>query len=86
MAVVLPVIPNVECCERHNAFNVTLHRLDEGLELAVCNRCGKGQVQDLSASTKLADSMKRMDKAVKSLSESVKKLNASIEKLAGFAK
>ncbi len=75
-------LPSEACCARYNAFDTTLHRLDAEFELCVCNRCGAGQIQDLSAWTKLTDSMGRMDKAMERLGESLKKLNESIAKFA----
>ena len=79
-------LPTEACCERYNAFDTTLHRLDPELELSVCNRCGAGQVQDLSPWTKLTDSMGRMDKSMERLGESLKKLNESISKFAEHCK
>lgn len=82
----LPPLPTANCCTRFHSYHTTLHRLDESLELAVCDHCGHGQVQDLSAWTKLTDSMTRMDKAMARLGESLKKLNESIFKLSECGK
>ncbi len=76
-----PPIPG-DCCPRYFDLDVTLHRLDNELELAVCNKCGEGRVQDLSSWTRLQDSMKQFDKSMDRMTESLRVLSEKLSELA----
>jgi len=79
-------IPRVPCCS-HQIFalvdvDVTVHRVDPDLEFVVCSHCNSGWIRDVSAWTRLDESMTRLNVRIDALGVHIKKIVDSTNELA----